>query len=148
MLCRAAHNRNIDRVTIPENCLDVLAQSIVGMSLEKRWEVEEAYEAIKRSHCYRNLPREQYMQVLRYLGSRDTFEGVYSKIWYDETEMRFGKKKGARMIYFMNLGTIPEEAHYKVFNEKGSMIGDLSEKFVERLATRTSSSSAGARTSS
>lgn len=136
VLCRAAHNRNIDRVTIPENCLDVLAQSIVGMSLEKRWEVEEAYEAIKRSHCYRNLPRQQYMEVLRYLGSRDAFEGVYSKIWYDETEMRFGKKKGARMIYFMNLGTIPEEAHYKVFTEKGSLIGDLSEKFVERLATR------------
>ncbi len=136
VLCRAAHDRNIDRVTIPENCLDVLAQSIVGMSLEKRWEVEEAYEAIKRSHCYRNLPRQQYMEVLRYLGSRDAFEGVYSKIWYDEAEMRFGKKKGARMIYFMNLGTIPEEAHYKVFTEKGSLIGDLSEKFVERLATR------------
>ena len=38
------------------------------------------------------------------------------------------------MIYFLNLGTIPEEANYKVLNERGAMVGDLSEKFVERLA--------------
>ncbi len=136
VLCRAAHVRNIDRVTIPENCLDVLAQSIVGMSLEKRWEVDEAYEAVRRSHCYHRLSKESFLQVLRYLGSKDAFEGVYSKIWFDEGEGHFGKKKGARMIYFLNLGTIPEEANYKVFTEKGAMVGDLSEKFVERLATK------------
>jgi ATP-dependent Lhr-like helicase len=40
------------------------------------------------------------------------------------------------MIYFLNLGTIPEEANYKVVNERGAFVGDLSEKFVERLAVR------------
>ncbi len=136
MLCRAAHVRNIDRVTIPENCLDVLAQSVVGMSLEKRWQVDEAFDAVRRSHCYHRLSRDSFLQVLRYLGSKDAFEGVYSKIWFDEEEGFFGKKKGARMIYFLNLGTIPEEANYKVYTEKGAMVGDLSEKFVERLATK------------
>ena len=136
VLCRAAHRANIDRVTIPENCLDVLAQSLVGMSIEKRWEVDDAYQVVRRSHCYRNLSKESFLSVLRYLGSKDGFEGVYSKVWYDETEARFGKKKGGRMIYFLNLGTIPEEANYKVVNERGAFMGDLSEKFVERLATR------------
>ncbi len=136
VLCRAAHRSNVDRVTIPENCLDVLAQSVVGMSIEKRWEVEEAYQLVKRSYCYRNLSRESFLEVLRYLGSKEGFEGVYSKIWYDETEARFGKRKGGRMIYFLNLGTIPEEANYKVVNERGAFVGDLSEKFVERLAVR------------
>ena len=134
VLCRAAHRSNIDRVTIPENCLDVLAQSIVGMSIEKRWEVDEAFDLVRRSHCYRNLSKQSFLEVLRYLGSREGFEGVYSKIWLDEDEGRFGKKKGARMIYFLNLGTIPEEANYKVVNERGAFVGDLSEKFVERLA--------------
>ncbi|HXZ23233.1 MAG TPA: ATP-dependent helicase, partial [Methanomassiliicoccales archaeon] len=136
VLSRAAHRSNIDRVSIPENCLDVLAQSVVGMSIEQRWEVDEAFEVVRRSHCYRNLTKESFHEVLRYLGSKEGFEGVYSKIWYDEVEGRFGRKKGGRMIYFLNLGTIPEEANYKVVSERGAFVGDLSEKFVERLAQK------------
>ena len=136
VLCRAAHNKQIDRVSISENCLDVLAQSLVGMSLEKRWGVDEALAVVRRSYCYRALPEKSFLEVLRYLGSKDAFEGVYPKLWYDEVEKRLGKKGGSRMIYFLNLGTIPEEANYKVFTETGGMIGDLSEKFVERLSAR------------
>ncbi|HUT27354.1 MAG TPA: ATP-dependent helicase [Methanomassiliicoccales archaeon] len=136
VLSRAAHKRNIDRVSIPENCLDVLAQSLVGMSLEKRWTVDEALRMVRCSYCYRDLSLESFQQTLRYLGSKDAFEGVYPKIWYDPEEGIFGKKKGARMIYFLNQGTIPEEASYKVYNERGGMVGDLSEKFVERLSVR------------
>jgi len=136
VLCRAAHRKHIDRVAISENCLDVLAQSLVGMSLEKRWGIDEALELVRRSHCYRNLTEQAFMETLRYLSGRDAFEGVYPKLWYDEEEKVFGKKAGSRMIYFMNLGTIPDEASYKVFTERGGMLGDLSEKFVERLGPR------------
>ena len=136
VMCRAAHRGDIDRVGIPENCLDVLSQTVVGMSLDSRWDIDEAFELVKGSYCYRNLTKESFMQVIRYLGSKDDFEGVYSKIWYDETENVFGKKKGSRMIYFMNLGTIPEEANYRVITNHGSVAGELSEKFVERLSPR------------
>ncbi len=136
VMCRAAHRGDIDRVGIPENCLDVLSQTIVGMSLDNRWDIDDAYDLVKGSYCYRNLTKESFMQVIRYLGSKDDFEGVYSKIWYDEEENQFGKKKGSRMIYFMNLGTIPEEANYRVITNHGSVAGELSEKFVERLSPR------------
>ncbi len=136
VMCRAAHRGDIDRVGIPENCLDVLSQTVVGMSLDNRWDIDEAFDLIKGSYCYRNLTKESFMQVIRYLGSKDDFEGVYSKIWYDEEENLFGKKKGSRMIYFMNLGTIPEEANYRVINNHGTVAGELSEKFVERLSPR------------
>jgi len=136
VMCRAAHRGDIDRVGIPENCLDVLAQATVGMSLDSRWDVDDAYELIKGSYCYRNLPKEKFISVLKYLGSKDDFEGVYSKIWYDPEENRFGRKKGSRMIYFMNLGTIPEEANYRVISNHGSSLGELSEKFAERLSPR------------
>jgi len=136
VMCRAAHRGDIDRVGIPENCLDVLAQATVGMSLDSRWNVDDAYAIIKGSYCYRDLPKEKFVSVLKYLGSKDEFEGVYSKIWYDETDSRFGRKKGARMIYFMNLGTIPEEANYRVLTNHGASVGELSEKFVERLSPR------------
>ncbi|MDR2698936.1 MAG: ATP-dependent helicase, partial [Candidatus Methanoplasma sp.] len=136
VMCRAAHRGDIDRVGIPENCLDVLAQTVVGMSLDQRWEEDAAYEIVKGSYCYRNLRKDRFIDVLRYLGSKDEHEGVYSKIWYDEEERRFGRKKGARMIYLMNLGTIPEEANYRVVTNHGTTAGELSEKFVERLAPR------------
>ena len=136
VMCRAAHRGDIDRVGIPENSLDVLSQTIVGMSLDNRWDADAAYELVKGSYCYRNLPKEEFMGVIKYLGSRDEFEGVYSRIWYDEEENQFGRKKGARMIYYMNLGTIPEEANYRVITGHGTMAGELSEKFVERLSPR------------
>ncbi len=136
VMCRAAHRGDIDRVGIPENCLDVLSQTVVGMSLDRKWDADEAYELIKGSYCYRDLTKESFIEVLRYLGSKDEFEGVYSKIWYDAEEGQFGKKKGSRMIYFMNLGTIPEEANYRVITNHGSTAGELSEKFVERLSAR------------
>jgi ATP-dependent Lhr-like helicase len=136
VMCRAAHRSDIDRVGIPENSLDVLSQTVVGMSLDKRWEVDRAFAVIKGSYCYRNLSMERFVSVLKYLGSKDEFEGVYSKIWYDEAEGVFGRKKGSRMIYYMNLGTIPEEANYRVITNHGSIAGELSEKFVERLSPR------------
>ena len=134
VLCRAAHRKVIDRVTIPVNSLDVLAQVLVGLSIERKWNADEAFQLVTRSYCYRDLKRAQFDSVLKYLGGKDEFEGVYSKLWYDETEKTFGKKRGSRMIFYLNQGTIPEEADYNVFSERGSLIGSLSEKFVERLS--------------
>ena len=134
VLCRAAHRKVIDRVTIPMNSLDVLSQTLVGMSIEKKWRKDDAYELVKRSYCYRDLTKEAFEKVLNYLGAKDEFEGVYSKLWYDEKEGMFGRKHGSRMIYYLNQGTIPEESDYTVFSERGSPVGSLSEKFVERLS--------------
>ena len=134
VMCRAAHRSDIDRVGIPENCLDVLSQAVVGMSIDRRWDVDEAYDVVRSSYCFHNLPFDKFVNVLRYLGSKEEHESVYSKIWYDEENSQFGKKKGARMIYFMNLGTIPEESNYRVITSYGSVAGELSEKFVERLS--------------
>ncbi len=132
-LVKGAYENSIDRVDIPENSLDVLAQTLVGMSLERRWEIDAAYDLVRSSYCYRHLTRDDFLSVLRYLSSRNPDVKVYAKIWLDEDEGRFGRKRGSRMIYFTNIGTIPEEGSYKVFTQRGIPIGRLSEKFVEQL---------------
>ncbi len=132
-LVKCAYDGKIDRVRIPKNSLDVLAQTLVGMSIEKRWKVEEAYSLIRSSYCYHELPREKFIQVLRYLGGHVLGDTVYSKLWFDEEDMVFGRKRSSRMIYFMNMGTIPDEADYLVIDNEGKRLGTLSEKFVERL---------------
>ncbi len=136
VLTRSAMLNRIDRVDIPGNSLDVLAQSIVGMSLERRWTVKDAYDLVRRSYCYHSLSKRDFLSVLGYLGSKGNFENVYSKIWYDEKEQIFGKKRSARLIYFLNLGTISEESSYDVVSERGVPIGQLSDKFVERLSSK------------
>src|SRR5207247_1005357 len=130
----AAYDARIDRVDIPSNPLDVLAQALVAMSLEKRWDVDEAFELVRRSHSFHDLTKKDFLAVLDYLSSRNPDIKVFAKIWFDEEEGRIGKKKGTRMIYYTNVGTIPEEGTYHVFSERGSPLGELSEKFVEYLS--------------
>lgn len=132
-LIKCAYDSKIDRVRIPRNSLDVLAQILVGMSLEKKWSVDEAYNLVRQSYCYHDLSREKFLEVLRYLGGKVLGDAVYSKLWFDEEDMVFGRKRSSRMIYFMNMGTIPDEADYAVIDKDKKRLGSLSEKFVERL---------------
>lgn len=137
VMVKCAYEGMIDRVRIPKNCLDVLAQHIMGMSLERKWGVREAYDVITRSYCYRDLDFETFLDLLRYLAGyhaelRD--RKVYGKIWLDEGEMVFGRRgKYARVIYSENIGTIPDEVSVDVFTLDGRYIGTIEEEFLERL---------------
>ena len=133
VLTRAAYEREIDRVTIPINSLDVLSQFIVGMSLEKVYTDKEAFDIVRNSFNFHDLPWEDFLATLKYLSGKVESGEIYSKIWYDEAEGKFGKRRSTRMLYFMNTGTIPEEADYKVISDKGRHLGQLSDKFAERL---------------
>ncbi|MGC9191333.1 MAG: ATP-dependent helicase [Conexivisphaera sp.] len=128
---------HLDRVHIPRNALDVLAQHLVGMSIERRWRVEDALRVIRRSYPYRDLGLEDLKGVLRYLGGG--YGGlearrVYSKVWYDEEEGVFGRKRAIRPIYYGNVGTIPDEASVRVRTRDGRWVGSLEEEFAERLS--------------
>ena len=139
VLTRCAYRGKLDRVTIPKNCLDILAQHLVAMSIEKKWNVEEAYRVVKRSYNFHDLSFVEFMSVLNYLAGKHVdleYQKVYRKLWYDENEKLFGRKRMARMIYYLNQGAIPDEADYKVYLKKNGRklwVGNLSEPFVERL---------------
>ncbi|MEM4527573.1 MAG: ATP-dependent helicase [Desulfurococcaceae archaeon] len=137
VLCKLAYDRKIDRIRIPKNPLDVLAQHIVGMALENKWRVEEAYRLVKRTYAFHDLSYEEFLSVVKYLAGHlgDFYEHqkVYSKIWFDEEEGVFGKKKTTRMIYYLNIGVIPDESKVHVFTTSGKYVGDLEEGFVEYL---------------
>ncbi|MEM2899715.1 MAG: ATP-dependent helicase [Thermoplasmata archaeon] len=135
VLMNQAKEKKIDGIRIPENCLDVLCQHVVGMSLEKAWVVDEALELIRCAYPYRELSKERFLSVLRYLGGyHENLEEkhVYGKIWFDG--LKFGKRgKLTRALYCMNVGTIPDEVSINVFREDGSYIGKVEEDFVEKL---------------
>lgn len=135
VLAKNALDRQIDNVRIPMNPLDVLSQQLVGMSIDQKWDIDEAFELIKRSYNYHNLSREEFIQVLNYLAGKHGLENekVYPKIWLDDNDHMFGRKKGSRMIYQLNSGTIPDEAKIRVVTKDRKYVGNLEEEFVEIL---------------
>ena len=134
VLLKSAIEKKIDKVHIPTNALDVLAQQIIGMALEQVWDEKELYETVKKSYCYKNLKFEDFNNILSYLaGEFAELEdrNIYAKIW--RADGKIGKRgKLGRVIYMTNVGTIPDETFItvKIGNET---VGMLDEGFVERL---------------
>lgn len=137
VMLREGQSGFVDRIHIPENCLDVLAQHVFGMALEGRTEIDAMLEVIRRSYCYRDLEEEDLMSVVRYLAGE--YAGleerrIYAKIWHDAEEGTIRKRgRNARMIYFLNSGTIPDEFSCDVLTRDGAFAGNLDEKYLERM---------------
>ncbi len=134
----AALKKHLDSFTVPRNALDVLAQHIVGMSLNKKWTVDEAYAVVRSSYAYSDLERHDFISLLNYLSGKYVgleSRHVYGKIWYDEDEGAFGRRgMYAKPIYMLNLGTIPDEVAVNVLlSSSKAWIGNIEEEFLTRL---------------
>ena len=133
----AALKKHLDSFRVPEAPLDVLAQHIIGMSIARKWNVDEAFSLVRKAYSYRNLQRKDFDALLNYLaGNYVGLESrrVYGKIWYDEKEKMFGRRgKMAQVIYMLNLGTIPDEVAINVFDLNKRWIGNIEEEFLTKL---------------
>jgi len=136
LILKNAVEGKIDRINLPSNCLDVLAQHIYGIAIEGRQNIKHIYHIIRQAMPYHNLSWEAYEEVLRYLAgeySRLEQRYVYAKIWVDWDSNTFGKRgKLARVLYSTNVGTIADRSHAKV-KCNGQIIGNIDGDFMERL---------------
>lgn len=126
----------IDNIHFPKNALDVLSQTIFGMAISNPWKLEDLLNLIRKSYCYRDLTKEDFLSVISYLSGEYDLEKdrVYAKIWYDENTKEIGKRgKLARVLYMTNLGTIPEESFVTVKLQGGDKIGLIDESFMNRM---------------
>ncbi len=136
LLLKSALEKKIDRVHIPGNALDVLAQQIYGIAINEVTNINEMYHLITKSYCYKDLVWKDFFEVIKYLsGEYVSLEErhVYARIWYDPETGNVGKKgKMARIIYMTNIGTIPEESYVTV-KVGEQIVGKIDEGFLERL---------------
>ena len=137
VLTKCAKEDELDKIQIPRNALDVLAQHVVGMACNHRWDFKRAFNTVKQSYCYLNLSEEDWDNVLKYLSGEYELEdqNVYSKIWINREKELFGRSgKMTRVIYMTNIGTIPDESGYEVKTRgEGEYVGTLDEEFLDRL---------------
>ncbi len=133
----AALKRHLDSFTVPQNPLDVLAQHIMGMSLNRQWRIDDALAVIKRAYPYHQISKEDVVGLIEYLaGDYVGLESkrVYGKIFYDKESQTFSKRGAmAKVIYMLNLGTIPDEVAIGVFDAHKRWIGNIEEEFLSKM---------------
>ena len=123
----------LDRLTIPENALDVLSQQIVAEVAAKDWHETELFDLFRRAWPYRHLERAEYDTVLKMLGegfaTRHGRRGTL--IHHDTINHVLRGRRGARTTALTSGGTIPDTADYQVLLEpENHMIGTVNEDFA------------------
>jgi ATP-dependent helicase Lhr and Lhr-like helicase len=128
----------LDRLVIPEQPLDVLAQQIVAEVAAQEWNEDELYALIRRAWPYRTLPREDFTAVVAMLA--DGFSTRRGRrgalIHYDAVNHKLRGRRGARLTALTSGGTIPDNADYQVLlDPENQIIGTVNEDFaVESMA--------------
>ena len=117
---------SMDLLKFPQNSLDVLAQFLIGLTIIREWDIDESYELVTAAWPYRELPYDDFIEVLDLLEEE-------RRVWVDWEENRFGKRGYAQMIYYTNIGTIAPSNNYLVFTSDGTLVGQLSGGFVASL---------------
>ncbi|HZU89403.1 MAG TPA: DEAD/DEAH box helicase, partial [Stellaceae bacterium] len=127
----------LDRLLIPEQPLDVLAQQIVAEVAARDWNEDELHALFRRAWPYRALSRADFIATVHMLA--DGFSTRRGRrgalVHYDAVNHVLRGRRGARLVALTSGGTIPDTADYQVVLEpENRPIGTVNEDFaVESL---------------
>jgi ATP-dependent Lhr-like helicase len=137
-LLRCVARGELDRLSIPEKALDVLAQQIVAAASAEDWNENEFFDLVCSAWPYRNLTRTEFESVVEMLAEGfSTKRGRRSAlIHHDAINHRLRGRRGARLTALTSGGAIPDNADYRVILEPSeTFVGTVNEDFaVESLA--------------
>ncbi|OGS48611.1 MAG: hypothetical protein A3K68_05505 [Euryarchaeota archaeon RBG_16_68_13] len=122
-IARRALAEEIEPLDVRKDNRSVLANQLVAMSVAERFlSAEKAYEAIRRSWPFRDLPRVEFEAVLEQLAA-------LKLLW--AREGRFGRTGQSLKYFFENISMIPDVRTYRVVDlSSRRVIGTLDEWFV------------------
>ena len=123
----------LDRLELPEQPLDILAQQIVAASAPEEWTEDALFQMVRRAYPYRKLEREQFDSVIRMLAEGfSTKRGRRSAyLHHDAVNQRIRGRRNARLSAITSGGAIPDTADYAVVLEPSDLvIGSVNEDFA------------------
>src|SRR5689334_12978205 len=123
----------LERIEIPENGLDILAQQIVATAAAESWKEDDLYALMRSAYPYRNLPRKDFDEVIEMLSEGITTPRGRSGtlLHRDRVNGRVKGRRGARLAAITAGGAIPENANYTVVAEPDNKtVGTLDEDFA------------------
>ncbi|HEX5215392.1 MAG TPA: DEAD/DEAH box helicase [Vicinamibacterales bacterium] len=137
-LVRAIRAGDLDRLIVPEQPLDILAQQIVAMIAAEEWREDDLFGTVRRAYPYRNLSRAEFDEIIEMLSqgiaARRGRYGAY--LHRDAVNGVVRGRRGARLTAITSGGAIPETGLYTVVCEpEGNVVGTVDEDFaVESMA--------------
>ncbi len=133
----AVRSGDLERIEIPQNALDILAQQIVAETSCETWNEQKLYDLIRTAYPYRNLSRADFESVVAMMSEGiATSRGRSGALLHrDSVNHRLRGRRGAKLAAITSGGAIPDSAAYAVIAEpEGRMVGTLDEDFaVESL---------------
>ncbi len=126
----------IERLEVPANPLDVLAQHLVAMVALDEWRVDEAFALVRRSAPFAGLTRGVFESVLDMLAGRypsEEFAELRPRLTWDRVAGVLSGRRGSQRIAITNGGTIPDRGLFGVFiagDGPGRRVGELDEEMV------------------
>lgn len=123
----------LDRLTLPEAPLDVLAQQIAAEVAARDWHADALFATIRRAWSYRNLSRGDFDATVQMLAegftTRHGRRGAL--LHHDAVHDMLRGRRGARLTTLTAGGTIPDNADYQVLLEpENQIIGTVNEDFA------------------
>lgn len=128
----------IERLSVPANPLDVLAQQTVAVCALDPVEVEAWFETVRRSAPFRSLPRSAFEATLDLLAGRypsDDFAELRPRLVWDRDAGTLTGRPGAQRLAVTSGGTIPDRGMFAVHMvggdaKGGTRVGELDEEMV------------------
>jgi ATP-dependent Lhr-like helicase len=132
-LLDAVRRGELDRIELPRQPLDVLAQQIVAEVALQEWTEDDLLARYRRATPFRQLAEADFACVVRMLADGfDTKRGRRSAYLHRDAVHRLLRgRRGAALTAVTSGGTIPDMADYSVVLEpQGHVIGTLNEDFA------------------
>ncbi len=127
----------LDRIPIPQEPLDVLAQQIVAEASAQEWSEDELFETFRRADSFAQLQRSSFDELLVMLSegtsTRRGRRGAY--LHRDRVNGRIKGRRGAQLAAVTSGGAIPEVFDFTVKAEpEDIVVGSLDEDFASESA--------------
>jgi ATP-dependent Lhr-like helicase len=132
-LLDAVRRGELDRIVVPAQPLDVLAQQIVAEVASQEWREDELFARYRRAYPFRDLERAAFTQVVQTLA-----EGFHTRrgrrsahLHRDAVNGVLRGRRGAALTAVTSGGTIPDTADYTVMLEpQAQVVGSVNEDFA------------------
>ncbi len=132
-LLRAVRRGELDRLIMPPEPLDVLAQQVVAETAAEDWSEDDLFALARRAYPYRALSRKRFDQVVGMLAEGyTTRRGRRGTLVHrDGVNRRLRGRRGARLAAITAGGAIPDNADYRVVLEpEDTFLGTINEDFA------------------
>ena len=108
----------IERLSVPANPLDILAQQTVAATALGAIDVEEWFTTVRRSAPFASLPRSAFEATLDLLAGRypsDEFAELRPRVIWDRNAGTIEGRPGAQRLAVTSGGTIPDRGMFGVY---------------------------------